>query len=163
MPSVNTVASRHSGPSPIAGWSWLPFNEKRHLHKLRTAVRIIDSRIRGSRPCGAAFRALPLERTFAQVWADANIWISYDPKNDGQNYGATNFVGGKEVTISEYALRMGHWTTAATLIHELAHTNGADGTSHDAEATLRDCLLSGLEDPTIIGMFRHIRSGTMTA
>ena len=51
-----------------------------------------------------------------------------------------------------------HWTVAATLIHELAHTNGAPGgNSHAAEATLSQCLLRSLEVKTILGEIERAR------
>lgn len=163
MPRINTEGCGHAGPAPVAGWSWLPYTPARHLHTIRDAFHIIATRVVESKACDVAYRALPGGRSFAQVWADQNIWISYDPKNDGHNFGVTIRVGGGEVSISEYALRMGRWTVAATLIHELAHTNGADGISHDAEGTLRHCLLPGLEDPTIMGMLKRNPSATPLA
>jgi hypothetical protein len=42
----------------------------------------------------------------------------------------------------------------ATLIHELAHVNGANGITHDAEATLQKCLMGQHHDPTILGQLR---------
>ena len=108
----------------------------------------IQGRIRGHAPCDRAFRLLPGGRTFSQVWADASVWINFDPTRRSHDYGARR---GSEITITAYSLAMGHWTVAATLVHEMAHVNGASGSTHDAEATLRSCLLRGLEDPTIIG------------
>lgn len=160
MPRINTAKSGHVGPGTVAGWSWLPYTSERHLHTVHQAFHLITTRVVGSKACDAAYRALPGGRSFAQVWADHNIWISYDPQNDGHNYGVTIYAGGKEVSISEYALRMGRWTVAATLIHELAHTNGADGINHAAEETLRHCLLPGLEDPTIMGLLQRNPSAT---
>jgi hypothetical protein len=159
VPQINTPTSGHHSPAPKSGFSWLPYTATRDLSTLQHAVRIIDGRIKGTHACDAAFRALPGRRSFVQVWADQGIWISYDPSNDGSNYGATEFVGGKEITITEYALRLGVWTVAGTLIHELAHTNGADTVTHDAEGTLKRCLLQTVEDPTIIGMIRPLISG----
>src|SRR5664279_2091109 len=127
MPTINTPSSAHAGPATIAGWQWLPYTDATLLHTLRDAIHIISARINGNKPCDAAFKALPSGRTFAQVWADASIWVSYDPDNIGTKYGVTDRVGGSEISITRYALRMGRWTTAATLIHELAHTNGAPG------------------------------------
>jgi len=46
---------------------------------------------------------------------------------------------------------MGQWTLAATLIHELAHVNGASGHDAAAERTLLPCLMGHLYDPHIIG------------
>jgi hypothetical protein len=158
MPQINTPHSGHVAPPPKSGYSWLPYTKQRHLATLQQAIRIIDSRVENSHSCNLAFQALPGGRSFAQVWRDPNIWISYDPKADGTSYGATDYVGGKEITITEFTLRMGVWTTAGTLIHELAHTNGADGVSHDAEGTLKKCLLQTVEDPTILGMVRPLLS-----
>ena len=149
MPRINTAASGHAGPVPIpGGHQYLSYTDATFIATLQRAVGIIDSRIRGSSKCDAAFRALPGGRTFAQIWADNSVWINFDPSRTGGDYGATR---SKEVTITAYALAMGHWTVAATLIHELAHANGAPGITHQAEATLRSCLLPGLEDPAIIG------------
>lgn len=97
------------------------------------------------------------------MWADPSVWISYDPREDGGVYGATTFAGGREVTLTQFTLRRGHWTTAATLVHELAHVNGTDGISHDAEGTLASRLPPGLEDPTIIGMLQGVRHASRTA
>lgn len=152
MPLINTIASHHSGPAPNSGWQWLPFPSSSDLHAVNHAVHIINAKIKGSKTCAAAFKALPRGRTFADVWVDHSIWVSYDPGTQAGRYGATL---GKEITISAYSLRVGYWTVAATLIHELAHVDRAPGTNHDAEATLRNCLLSNLEDPKIIGSLFH--------
>ena len=160
MPSINTPSSHHAGPGPISGWQWLPYTDAVLLATLRQAISIIDRRINGYAPCDVAFRALPSGRSFAQVWRDPSIWISYDPDNHGHKFGVTNRVGGDEISITRFALRMGRWTTAATLVHELAHTNGAPGgNSHAAEGTLRNCLLQGLEDPTIVGTVQKVSRG----
>jgi hypothetical protein len=152
MPRYNTVASGHAGPPANSGWQWLPFPSHAALHTVHHAAHIINSKIRHSKSCNAAFKVLPAGRSFANVWADHSIWVSYDPKNQAGQYGATL---GNEITITAYSLKIGVWTVAATLIHELAHVDGAPGTNHDAEATLRHCLLSGLEDPAIIGHLFH--------
>ncbi len=96
------------------------------------------------------FQSLDGGRTFAEVWNDPHVWINYDPENRQGKYGAHRR-GTKEIAISKYALRMGRWTVAATLVHELAHVNGAPGNNSQAEDTLKTCLLKGLHDPTIIG------------
>jgi hypothetical protein len=153
MPLINTVSSHHAGPAPNSGWQWLPFPSQSALHTLNHAIHIINSKIKGSKTCDAAFKALPGGRTFVDVWADHSVWISYDPGTQALRYGATL---GKEVTITAYSLRIGYWTVAATLIHELAHVDGAPGgNNHDAEATLRHCLLSNLEDPNVMGSLFH--------
>ncbi len=156
MVSINIPSAGHTGPAANSGWQWLPYTDADFLATLHRAMHVIDSKIKGYQPCNAAFQTLPRGRSFAQVWNDPTVWISFDPKNDGHNYGATL---GQEVTITRFSLRMGLWTTAATLVHELAHVNGADGFSHAAEGTLRSCLLQGLEDPTIVGSIDNVARG----
>jgi len=149
MPTINTPASGHHGPAPIpGGHQYLPYTDPHFLSVLRSAIFVIRARITAHRACNDAFRALPGGRTLAQVFQDPSVWINFDPSRHGGDFGATR---GKDVTITAYSLAMGRWTAAATLVHEMAHVNGASGATHDAEATLRQCLLQNLEDPTIIG------------
>ena len=127
MPSINTPASKHAGPAATMGWQWLPYTNATMLAALKRAIRIIDLRIKGSKPCNAAFQALPSGRTFAQVWSDPSIWINYDPDRGGHRFGVTHSIGGTHnISVTQYALSMGEWTTAATLIHELAHATFSD-------------------------------------
>jgi hypothetical protein len=149
MPNINTPTSGHVGPVALAGGhQYLSYTDAHFLATLRRAIHTIQSQISGQLPCDNAFRSLPGGRTFSQVWADPAVWINFDPSRRGGDYGATR---GKEITVTAYSLAMGHWTVAATLVHEMAHVNGASGSTHDAEATLRSCLLGGLENPAIIG------------
>jgi hypothetical protein len=149
MPTINTPASGHAGPAPLAGGhSYLPYTNVTFLKTLNAAIEIISKRITGYAPCDKAFKALPGGKDFATVWADASVWLNFDPSRKQGDFGATR---GKDVTITAFSLAMGRWTVAATLVHEMAHVNGAPGNTHAAEATLRHCLLQGLEDPTIIG------------
>jgi hypothetical protein len=119
--------------------------------RIQGAVNIITSRVRGQGSCNEAFKRLRGGRTFDQVWADPLVWLSYDPGGQEGRFGATL---GKEVTLSQYTCRMGQWTLVATLIHELAHVNGADGLTHDAEAMLQKCLMGAHHDPNILGQIR---------
>src|SRR6266849_1441035 len=143
MPQINTPKSGHVGPAALTGGhQYLTYADAHFLTALQSAIHIIQNRIRGQVPCDNAFRLLPGARTFSQVWADSAVWINFDPSRSGGDYGATR---AKEITITAYSLAMGHWTVAATLVHEMAHVNGASGATHDAEGTLKSCLLSGLE------------------
>ncbi len=111
-------------------------------------MNLIGSRIVAHEPCNRAFAALPGRRTLLAVWSDPRVWINFDTSRTGQDFGETTDF---DITITQYALTLGHWTTAATLIHELAHVDGAPGTDRQAEATLLKCMLPGPHDPTIIG------------
>jgi len=149
-PRINTPGSGHTGPAFLPGVSlhYLPYTDTHFLGVVRGAITLLGSRIVRHSPCNKAFAALPGRRTLIAVWHDPRIWINFDPSRTGQDFGETT---GFDITITEYALKMGHWTTAATLIHELAHVDGAPSTDHQAEQTLVHCLLPGPYDPTIIG------------
>lgn len=149
MPRINTPATGHAGPTPLpGGHQYLAYTDAAFVSTLNRAIAIVEHRIRGHVSCDNAFRLLPGGRTFSQVWNDPGVWINFDPSRAQGDFGATR---GREITVTAFSLAMGRWTVAATLVHEMAHVNGASGTTHDAEATLRSCLLRGLEDPTIIG------------
>jgi hypothetical protein len=64
------------------------------------------------------------------------FWISYDPH--GRGAGETV---GRHITIGRTPLRFGRWAVAATLVHELAHINGASDLNGEAEKALLQCGL----------------------
>lgn len=148
---INTAASGHMGPVKNGNAEWLSYQpaQATQLRMLERAMNIINSNIKGSRPCNTAFSALPNGRSFDDVFNDDSIWISYCPDND--DYGFTNRVSGSEITICQLAFRWGYWTVVGTLVHEMAHTNGAPIDTHAAEGTLLSCGLAKVHDPTIIG------------
>lgn len=149
-PHINTPTSGHHGPpyNPGVSLNYLPYSDTRWLAVLQSAVTLVGARIVRHLPCNRAFAALPYGRTLHSLWGDARIWLNFDPSHNGQDYGETT---GFDITITEYALRMGRWTTAATLVHELAHVGGAPDSDRQAEDTLIRCLLPGLRDPSVIG------------
>jgi hypothetical protein len=86
------------------------------------------------------FRGLPGGRSLSALLADGTIWVNYAPSLPA--YGETNMVGGKEIAIGPVAFRIGRWTVLATLIHELAHSNGAAGLAdRAAEEAVLACRL----------------------
>jgi len=149
-PSINIPGSGHTGPVFVSGLSlhYLPYTDSHLLSMLRGAINLLSSRIVRYSPCNKAFAALPGRRTLLSIWHDPRIWINFDSSRTGQDFGETT---GFDITITHYALAMGHWTTAATLVHELAHVDGAPDNDQQAERTLIRCLLPGPYDPTIIG------------
>jgi hypothetical protein len=91
------------------------------------------------------FRSLPGGRSLSDLLADRTVWVNYGPGLG--YYGETNFVGGKEIAIGPLAFRWGRWTVLGTLIHELAHSNGAPGgASAAAEEALLHCGLGRLSE-----------------
>ncbi len=136
--------------SPIAGY--IAFRSRDHgalQWARRQALRI-------SRDVASAnvyFRSLPGGRSLTQILGDSSIWVNYHPTMP--YFGETNAVGGREVAISGMSIRLGQWTVLATLIHELAHVNGAPGGgSQAAELAVLACgmgyqseRVSGVDDP----------------
>lgn len=148
MPRINLPGAGHVSPPPTAGYQWRPFTDDTYVAAVQRAFGIIDARIKGHEPCNAAFRALPGGRSFADLWNDPTVWVSFDPDGRATKFGGTL---GNEVTLSQHACRMGYWTLVATLVHELAHVGGVHGANHAAEATLKACLMRAHYNPFIIG------------
>jgi hypothetical protein len=169
MPSINTPDTGHvvdgvfRAHGHLKEFQFLPFTERRYLDVLRAAFSVIDARIRSHAPCNAAFRALPGHRSFAEVWADPTVWINFDPGLTPGYYGGKAIGYPPNITITAHTLSRGRWWTAAILIHELAHVNGAPGAragAHalDAERVLIPCLLKDFFDPNILGQLSNPRA-----
>jgi len=102
----------------------------------------------------AYFRSLPKRRTLSALLADGSIWVNYftNPIVEGQTYTMGGF---SEIGITYSAFHLGRIHVLGTLIHELAHVNGAgDGTTlaedalvHCGLGTLNE-LHSGIDDPS---------------
>ena len=135
---INTSASGH-GNLTITGDHWWAYTDATALKCLEQAMFILKNNIKGMKPCNERFKKLSGTRTFDDVLNDDTIWISYDSRTTVDWYGITNFVGGKEISISQLAFNKGRWWVAGTLVHEMAHTNGASATTGDADDTLLYC------------------------
>jgi hypothetical protein len=138
MPTINDGSTVHNGPD---GSGVFP---DKYLDTLKRAIAIIQNRIRGHKDCEDSFADLPGNdgsggRTFSDMWNDFTIWLNYDPDNGGSEWGWTEpDLYPNDVVITQFTLRMGRWSTAGTIIHEMAHLNGAPGgDSKAAETTLK--------------------------
>jgi hypothetical protein len=149
MPNLHEAGSAYTAPAATSGYEWLPITDKHLLAIVKDAFGIIDHKIKKYTPCSTAFKALPGGRSFEDVWTYPDIWVSYYPSVKEGDYGAT--LSKKHITLSKYSILMGRWTTAATLVHELAHCNGAGTSDTQAEDTLKKCMLKNLHDPSVIG------------
>jgi hypothetical protein len=131
MPSINTPESGHVVPGVFRAsgsrkeFQFLPFTDPYQLQILRAAFSVIGGRIRGHEPCNEAFRALPGRRSFADLWADPSIWISFDPDTTPGFYGGKAIGYPPNITITAHTLAKGR--------------------------LLRACLLKELFDPNIVG------------
>ncbi len=108
------------------------------------------------------FRLLPNGRSLQNLLDDGTIWINFDPTLtvDGATF------HNSDLWVGPRPLRIGRWTVLATIIHELAHINGAGGAAtglvcsafsvacHAAERAVLECGLgrrsearTGVDDP----------------
>ena len=136
--------------STQAGYIAYPKEYLSTIQWARTKAKEIAKTIPGA---NVYFKALPNGRSLTDLLGDNTIWINYHPTM--AYYGETNFVGGKEIAISRTSCRIGKWTALATLIHELAHVDGAPGgVSQAAERAVLACgmgnnseLTTGIDNP----------------
>ncbi|HQC71550.1 MAG TPA: hypothetical protein PLE42_02390 [Candidatus Competibacteraceae bacterium] len=136
--------------SPQAGYAAIPNEYLGSMRWARTKARWIASNIQSA---NAFFRTLPDGRSLTDLLDDSSIWINYHATMP--YYGETNRVSGKEIAISRMAFRIGRWTVLATLVHELAHADGAPGgADKQAERAVLACKLgkqseldTGIDDP----------------
>ena len=94
-------------------------------------------------------------RSLSAILADSSMWVNFHPTlvPFGTTPGASGFA--TECAIGPAAFRGGRWVVLATLIHELAHCNGAPGGgSTVAEDALPHCglgtmaeLRTGVDNP----------------
>ena len=122
MASIHIPGDGHIAPT--GRHKWLAYSDADKKQVVEAALFILKHNIKGSKPCNDCFKRLPGGRSFDDVLNDAGVFISFDPSTKKDDFGATI---GSDVTITDFSIRMGRWTVAATLVHELAHVNGAPG------------------------------------
>lgn len=154
MPQIylSTTKSYKPPATLTDGTQFNKFTNKKHIQIIKDAIRIINLKIKNNKSCNSYFKTLPLKKTFLQIWNNKKIWISYDGSK-GTWY-ATNY---KKIHISltDITLNKGRWVTIATIIHELAHSDGAPGTNRQAENALLKCMMKAHHNPNIIGQIRN--------
>ena len=151
------AASRGSfiRPRPSGGeMRFWPYDGGAPRSTLGKALDILQRNCRNMSGCNSYFSHLPGSRSLAAILDDPGVWIHWDPRPDPGYFGATwHEFPVADVTITNYTLNKGLWVTAATLVHEFAHVNGAPGRpSMAAENALPPCGLRGLFDPGAVGV-----------
>lgn len=143
MLSINAGSGIHSGPPRSSAVA------TEYLYTVNQAVSILLNGMRNNSLCNSSFSNLSGGRSFQHMFDDHTIWINYDPDNTGNLWGwAIPQTYPNDIVICRYALRMGKWSTAATIVHELAHLNGAPGRpSHAAEQRVRECRMMSPNGP----------------
>jgi hypothetical protein len=170
MPKINIDGGPHGTITLSAGTAdemrfWTYAKKSSQLRQLERAVWIVQHNIyKKKNSCNKYFKTLKADgtsRSFDEVWEDPDIWINYEPRISLGWDGATNSVGGKEITIGEEAYRKGNvWYVTGVLVHELAHTNGAGvAPSKAASTALKFCGLAALYDGAV-GVAPRAEKGT---
>lgn len=113
------------------GTTWAPFQDPAQIAVVRRALSILRLQVAPMASINDYFRGLPNHRSFQEVVEDPRIWISRDPAGPA----AAETVG-MHITVGREPLRWGYWAVAATLLHELAHINGATDIGGQAEEAL---------------------------
>lgn len=132
--------------SPHSGWVSVPFDRRNAVGWARTRARRIA---RNMPSANRYFRSLPNGRSLTQLLGDRSIWINFDPTTT--DFGAQSVDHPHEIAIGPRAFRVGRWTVLATVIHELAHVNGAPG---GVDTRAENALLH-----TGLGSWSEFRSG----
>jgi hypothetical protein len=136
--------------SPHPGWVEVPNKWREQLRWARSnAFRIT----RDIPAANKYFKTLPLGRSLTDLLNDGSIWLNHDPTDP--DWGATSIPHPTEVSINPLSFRWGRWSVLATLVHELAHVNGAPGGNDKrAEEAVLHCGMgrqsektSGKNDP----------------
>jgi hypothetical protein len=119
------------------------------LPTLNAALAILKRSMRNDSACNSSFVGLSGGLPFKHFFDDPNVWINFDPVDDGKLWGWTMpSTFPKDIVVTRYALKAGRWSTAATIVHELAHLNGAPGgTSKAAELRVKACHLQSSKGP----------------
>ena len=137
--SLNSLGERRNAPpaSLADGTSFAAFTDEHYLKVVRDAIDLLKGGVltKHQSTCDAFFQQMPGRRSLSDIVnGPRKYWIHHDPT--GPDAGATS---GMDVTLGTKALRGGKWAVLATLIHELAHTNGATDEKGDAEDSLNHC------------------------
>lgn len=135
--------------SSEGGYVALPNNLRQTTRWARTKAQAIA---KGLPSADVYFKTLPDGKSLTELLADSSIWVNYGPS---LTVFGEAVISGTELAIGPGAYRIGRWTVLATLIHELAHINGAPGgTDRRAEEALLHCGLgkqsertTGRDDP----------------
>ena len=131
--------------SPHASFIAFPNNRQETMRwARRNAIRIAQT----MPSADVYFRGIATgARSLTALLADSSIWVNFHPTlvDFGVTPGASGFA--TECAIGPRAFRIGRWTVLATLIHELAHCNGAPGGgSTVAEDALPHCGLGKMSE-----------------
>jgi hypothetical protein len=152
LPAIMQYAARAYAPKKYDKDPWRVDQIKLAMTWIQTAV------VEGTtcaESCDEAFGKLAGGKKFSELWADQSIHISFLTTPDPKTYGQAK-MWGKDLAIAYGSFRHGWKMVAATIIHEMAHLNGAPDNTKEAEATLLHCGLKSKHRKEIIGYLQAI-------
>jgi len=164
MPQINYLISKHKIPAIMENLARAYAPKQSELdswrvEQIKLAMNWIQSAVvegkKCSESCDEAFGKLPGGRKFSDIWADQTIFISFLKTPDPKMYGQA-VKSGKDLAVSYGSFKQGWKMVAATIIHELAHLNGAPNNTTEAEDTLLHCGLKKKHRDDIIGYLKSI-------
>lgn len=138
MIKINT--GDHSGS--IHGTAFLAI-PGRHRHRVEWALRELVKIPKSHPRADTYFTSLPGGRSLTQLLDDTSndIWINYSADTSAMGFALTTHA--TDIWLGRGSLRYGKRAVLATIIHELAHINGASGRDHAAERAVYECGLGG--------------------
>ena len=169
MPQINYGICEHKLAAMLqynARCFWPKKDEfdARRVGLIKSAMSWIQEAVIASKECSAgcdaAFQKLPGGKTFSEMWQDQQIWISFLKTPDTKTFGQA-VRWGRDLAVSYGSFRLGWKMVAATLVHEIAHLNGAPDDTTEAEDTLLSCGLADKHRAEIIGYLRQIPAGAI--
>jgi hypothetical protein len=149
----------HSGSENGIPFTPIPAGSRGQVQWARTKAFWITRNIPAA---NRYFNSLPRGRSLTNLLNDSSIWINFDPTlaDDGATF------HNNDLWLGPRVFRVGKWTVLATIIHELAHIDGAGGAAtglvcttfstacHAAERAVLECglgnrseLRTGVDDP----------------
>jgi hypothetical protein len=158
MPKINRESSKHKTEFRTKdGDTWEPYSDDKQIALVTSAFTEIQKQIIQNKgvlkTCNAAFAKLLGGRDFAAIWKDPDIWVSFNSNKADGIFGITYK---KDIAIAAYVFAQKNPVRliAATLVHELAHVNGAPSgaESKDAESTLPQCGFDDMYNPATVGV-----------
>ena len=148
----------HSGDENGIPFTAFPLGHRHQVRWARTKAIWIAKRLRSA---NRYYTSLSAGRSLTRLLDDGSIWINYNPSLavDGATF------HNSDLWVGPGPFRVGRWTVLATILHELAHINGAGGAAtgltcsafsvacHAAERAVLECglgkrtELGGADDP----------------
>jgi len=125
----------------------------RMAYKLQEAIDFIDDKVKIHSPCNEKFRRLPGRKSFRELWEHPDLTIHYNGFTPNYGFARPQSMA---IALGNASFLLGASSVGASIVHEIAHLNGAEGDprKHDdsAEQTLKSCLFVQQFKPDTFGV-----------